>query len=169
MATRLGFSTIVRRTSTAERGGYVSHVHDACVRRTVDLAVRPGDPQQHRGRQATLGRRAPATRNLDWGRRDIFGVHLAVDEALVNAILHGNASDERKHVRFCCRISPRKIRVEITDEGPGFDPESLPDPTTPAHLGCPGGRGVLLMRAFMGHVEFLGRGNHVVLQKERGA
>ena len=106
---------------------------------------------------------------LDWGRRDIFGVHLAVDEALVNAILHGNASDERKHVRFCCRISPRKIRVEIADEGPGFDPESLPDPTTPAHLGCPGGRGVLLMRAFMGHVEFLGRGNHVVLQKERGA
>ena len=106
---------------------------------------------------------------LDWGRRDIFGVHLAVDEALVNAIQHGNAADERKHVRFSCRISPQTIRVEITDEGPGFDPEKLPDPTSPARLGCPGGRGVLLMRAFMGHVEFLGCGNHVVLQKERGA
>jgi len=104
---------------------------------------------------------------LEWGRRDIFGVHLAVDEALVNAIAHGNASDESKHVRFSCRVSPRKILVEITDEGPGFDPDSLPDPTSPARLGCPGGRGVLLMRAFMGNVEFLGRGNHVVLQKER--
>ncbi len=102
-----------------------------------------------------------------WCRRDIFSVHLAVDEALVNAVLHGNASDEHKHVRFSCRISPRTIRVEIADEGPGFDPGSLPDPTSPARLGCPGGRGVLLMRTFMGHVEFCGRGNHVVLQKER--
>jgi serine/threonine-protein kinase RsbW len=104
---------------------------------------------------------------LHWTRRDIFGVHLAVDEALVNAILHGNAADESKHVRFSCRISPQKIHVEITDEGPGFDPDSLPDPTTPCHLTRPGGRGVLLMRAFMGHVEFRDRGNQVVLEKER--
>ena len=71
---------------------------------------------------------------LHWTRRDIFGVHLAVDEALVNAILHGNALDQAKHVRFCCRLSPQKVRVEITDEGPGFDPDSLPDPTDAAHL-----------------------------------
>ena len=106
---------------------------------------------------------------LHWGRHDIFGVHLAVDEALVNAILHGNASDQRKHVRFSCRISPRKIRVEITDEGPGFDPDSLPDPTDAAHLNRPGGRGVMLMRAFMSRVEFRDRGNHVVLEMERRA
>jgi serine/threonine-protein kinase RsbW len=106
---------------------------------------------------------------LHWGQCDIFGVHLAVDEALVNAMLHGNAADESKHVQFSCRISPRKIRVEIIDEGPGFNPDCVPDPTSPARLGCPGGRGVLLMRTFMGHVEFLGCGNHVVLQKERGA
>jgi serine/threonine-protein kinase RsbW len=106
---------------------------------------------------------------LKWGRRDIFGIHLAVDEALVNAIRHGNASDKKKHVRFSCRISPEEIQVEITDEGPGFDPDSLPDPTSPARLGCPGGRGVLLMRAFMSRVEFRNRGNQVVLQKERGA
>jgi serine/threonine-protein kinase RsbW len=106
---------------------------------------------------------------LHWAHHDIFSVELAVDEALVNAIEHGNDSDERKHVQFCCRISPRKIRVEITDEGPGFNPDCLPDPTSPERLGCPGGRGVLLMRAFMDHVEFLGRGNHVVLQKGRGA
>jgi serine/threonine-protein kinase RsbW len=101
-----------------------------------------------------------------WTHRDIFGVHLAVDEALVNAVLHGNRLDESKRVRFCCWLSPQKIRVEITDEGPGFDPDSLPDPTDDAHLGCPGGRGVLLMRAFMSHVEFRDHGNHVILEKE---
>ena len=106
---------------------------------------------------------------LQWSRRDIFGVHLAVDEALVNAVLHGNARDETKCVRFCCRLSPRKVRVEIIDEGPGFDPDSLPDPTDAEHLNRPGGRGVLLMRSFMSHVEFRNSGNHVILEKVRTA
>jgi serine/threonine-protein kinase RsbW len=105
--------------------------------------------------------------SLHWSRHDIFGVHLAVDEALVNAIFHGNAEDETKRVRFSCCLSPQRIRVEITDEGPGFDPDSLPDPTTPCHLGRPGGRGVLLMRAFMSRVEFRDHGSRVVLEKER--
>jgi serine/threonine-protein kinase RsbW len=107
--------------------------------------------------------------SLHWARREVFGIHLAVDEALVNAILHGNALDETKHVHFCCWLSPRKIRVEITDEGPGFNPASLPDCTDSAHVDRPCGRGVRLMRAFMSHVEFHERGNHVVLEKERGA
>jgi len=105
--------------------------------------------------------------SMHWAHRDIFGVHLAVDEALINAIFHGNAADENKHVRFLCRVSPEKIRVEITDEGPGFDPESLPDPTSPCHINQPGGRGVLLMRAFMSNVEFLDHGCHIVLEKQR--
>ena len=122
---------------------------------------------------ATVGRRLldellRRLESLCWGRRDIFGVHLAVDEALVNAIRHGNGLDEDKHIRFCCRLSPQKVRVEITDEGPGFDPGSLPDPTDAAHLARPCGRGVMLMRAFMSRVEFLDRGNHVVLEKVRG-
>ena len=106
---------------------------------------------------------------LCWGRREVFGVHLAVDEALVNAMLHGNALDATKHVRFLCWLSPQKIRVEIIDEGPGFDPSHLPDPTDCEHLDRPGGRGVMLMRAFMSHIEFQDRGNHVVLEKVRNA
>ncbi|MBN1395149.1 MAG: ATP-binding protein [Pirellulales bacterium] len=107
--------------------------------------------------------------DLHWSRRDIFAVHLAVDEALVNAISHGNGSDAGKRVQFSCRLSPQKIRVEITDEGPGFDPQALPDPTAPERLDFPGGRGVMLMRAFMSRVEFQDRGNHVVLEKSRSS
>jgi serine/threonine-protein kinase RsbW len=102
-----------------------------------------------------------------WNEHDIFGVHLAVDEALVNAVSHGNARDASKHVRLSCKVSPVKIHVEIVDEGPGFDAKHLPDPTQPNHWECPGGRGVMLMRSFMNRVEFLDRGNHVVLEKER--
>lgn len=104
-----------------------------------------------------------------WGRREIFGIQLAVDEALVNATLHGNGLDKAKHVHFCCWLSPRKIRVEIIDEGPGFNPDCLPDPTDSAHINRPCGRGVMLMRAFMTRIEFHECGNHVVLEKVRGA
>ena len=98
--------------------------------------VIPNDPVA--GRQL-LDEMLGQLEGLQWGRRDIFGIHLAVDEALVNAILHGNAMDAAKHVHFCCWLSPRKIRVEITDEGDGFDPDCLPDPTDCAHLERPAG------------------------------
>jgi serine/threonine-protein kinase RsbW len=107
--------------------------------------------------------------SLHWDHHDIFGVHLAIDEALINAICHGNDHDQNKRVRFACRVSPDRLHVEITDEGPGFDPDALPDPTSPCRIGCPGGRGVLLMRAFMSRVEFLDHGSRVVLEKDRDA
>ena len=103
-----------------------------------------------------------------WCQRDVFAVHLAMEEALVNAIIHGNRLARDKHVRISCRMSPELIRVEISDEGPGFDPDAIPDPTDPERLQCPGGRGVLLMKAFMSRVEWGGSGNCVLLEKERG-
>jgi serine/threonine-protein kinase RsbW len=102
-----------------------------------------------------------------WSDRDIFCIHLAVYEALINAIVHGNQADHTKKVRFICRISPQLVRVEITDEGPGFAPDALPDPTDDAFLDRPGGRGVLLMRAFMSRVFFNTTGNHVILERDR--
>lgn len=103
-----------------------------------------------------------------WCQRDVFAVHLAMEEALVNAIIHGNRLARDKHVRISCRMSPELIRVEISDEGPGFDPDALPDPTDPERLGCPGGRGVMLIKAFMSRVEWGGSGNRVLLEKDRG-
>jgi serine/threonine-protein kinase RsbW len=103
-----------------------------------------------------------------WCPRDIFAVHLAMEEALVNAITHGNRLDPDKHVRISCRMSPELIRVEISDEGPGFDPTTVPNPTDPDRLECPSGRGVLLMKAFMSRVEWGGSGNRVLLERKRG-
>ena len=106
---------------------------------------------------------------LRWSRHEVFSVHLAVDEALANAQRHGNHKDPAKHIHICCGASPRRVRVEITDEGRGFDPDQLPDPTDSAHLLRPCGRGVMLMRAFMSRVEFLDGGSHVLLEKELGS
>jgi len=103
-----------------------------------------------------------------WSPHDVFAVHLAMEEALVNAITHGNRLDPQKQVHICCRMSPRLVRVEISDEGPGFDPSTLPDPTDPDRLELPSGRGVMLMKAFMSRVEYGGPGNRVILEKERG-
>lgn len=103
-----------------------------------------------------------------WGPRDIFGIHLAMEEALVNAIMHGNQFAADKQVQVSCRLSPKTVEIEIVDEGPGFDPADLPDPTDPDRLEAPGGRGVMLMRAFMSRVEYNTLGNRVVLEKRRG-
>jgi len=102
-----------------------------------------------------------------WSERDIFGVHLALEEALVNAIKHGNRCDLSKRVHVECRISTRRILVEIRDEGQGFNPDRVPDCTDDEHIEMPGGRGVLLMRSFMSSVEYNVKGNCVVMTKDR--
>ena len=65
-------------------------------------------------------------------------------------------------------IGQERVVVEIEDEGPGFDVEDVPDPTAEENLEKPSGRGIMLMRAFMDRVEYLDRGNRVVLEKSRG-
>jgi serine/threonine-protein kinase RsbW len=104
-----------------------------------------------------------------WSDQEIFGVHLAVEEALVNAIKHGNRLDESKQVRVCCRLHPDRLWIEITDEGCGFDPQCVPDCTADENLDVPNGRGIMLMRSFMSRVEYSPQGNCVVLEKQREA
>ena len=97
----------------------------------------------------------------------VFGVRLALEEALVNAIKHGNGMDPEKSVRVDCRIARENIRIEIEDEGSGFSPENVPDPTNYENLEKPGGRGIMLMRAYLDFVEYNDTGNRVVLVKQR--
>ena len=104
----------------------------------------------------------------EWSPHDVFSVHLAVEEAIVNAIKHGNRLDASKRVHVACRGSTDRFWIEIIDEGSGFDPDQLPDPTDDENLECPCGRGVLLMRNFMSRVEFSQQGKCVVMEKHRG-
>lgn len=104
---------------------------------------------------------------LDYSDKDIFGMRLALEEALVNAIKHGNGMDPNKVVRVTCRVDDQEARITIVDEGPGFDPNDVPDPTSEENLEKPGGRGIMLMRAFMSEVAYSDTGNEVLLVKAR--
>jgi len=99
--------------------------------------------------------------------RDIFDVRLALEEALVNAIKHGNGSDLAKQVYVDGYVNTTEMHVKIRDEGPGFDVEDVPDPTADENLERPSGRGIMLMRAFMSKIEYNAAGNCVVLEKAR--
>jgi serine/threonine-protein kinase RsbW len=103
----------------------------------------------------------------DWAEHDVFGVHLAIEEALVNAIKHGNRRDPNKKVDVVCRVARDRVQVRITDEGDGFDPDAVPDPTDEENLEIPSGRGLMLMRCYMTSVEFNERGNEVSMEKIR--
>jgi serine/threonine-protein kinase RsbW len=96
---------------------------------------------------------------------DIFSIRLALEEAIVNAIKHGNQMDRNKSVRVAYRVEVERFDVMIVDEGPGFDPEDVPDPTTPENLERPCGRGLLLMRHYMSDIRYLGTGNTVLMSK----
>ena len=100
--------------------------------------------------------------------RDVFGIRLALEEALVNAIKHGNGMDKTKTVRVGCRVAVEGVRIEIEDQGPGFRPEDVPDPTAIENLEKPCGRGIMMMRHFLTLVEYNDVGNRVVLEKQRG-
>ncbi len=95
----------------------------------------------------------------------IFALRLSLEEALVNAIRHGNKEDSDKKVHICYTVNASRVDIWITDEGNGFCPDSLPDPTCNDKLEIPSGRGVLLMRAYMDLVEFNESGNSVHLTK----
>ena len=125
-------------------------------------------------------------------RTDRLRSGTAFEEALLNALYHGNLEvssdlkevdhtafyklvDERKasspwrerRIHVSVRLTMQDVEVVIRDEGPGFDPGKLPDPTDPANVDRPCGRGVMLMRAFMDDVRYNSTGNEVTLRRRR--
>lgn len=91
-----------------------------------------------------------------------FAVRLALEEALVNAFRHGHKNlPANTPVRFGYTVGPDEVVMDIEDKGPGFDPGKVKDPTLEENLEVPTGRGLLLMRAYMARVEYLGKGNRV--------
>ncbi len=96
-----------------------------------------------------------------------FAVKLALEEALMNAVKHGNIGDPAKCVTVRYAVTPKKVVLIVRDEGGGFIPDAIPDPTTPDRLPLPSGRGIMLMRAYMDEVVFRDHGREVYLLKRR--
>jgi serine/threonine-protein kinase RsbW len=95
------------------------------------------------------------------------GISMAVREAMINAVLHGNAYDPAKHVNVTFEQNGQELVITIVDEGKGLDPEKVADPLAPENLLKQSGRGIFLMRAFMDDVRFrnLDPGNETTLIK----
>ena len=100
--------------------------------------------------------------------RDEFSIRLALEEALTNAMKHGNQMQPEKKVFVKSTIDGSTVTIEITDEGDGFSPDAVPDPTADENLGRPSGRGVLLINSFMDVVSYNEKGNGVVMSKVLG-
>jgi serine/threonine-protein kinase RsbW len=99
--------------------------------------------------------------------KDLFSVELALEEALVNAIKHGNQLQPEKKVRVQYSIDDKRFHIRIEDEGEGFCPDEVPDPTLPENITKPCGRGLLMIRNFMTEVTYHGRGNVITMSKLR--
>ena len=99
---------------------------------------------------------------------EILNLGLAVREATINAMKHGNAMNPRKTVRVVFEFGDREMSVAIRDQGRGFALEDVADPTLPENLYRPNGRGLLLMKSFVDRVEVrrdAGKGTEVALFK----
>ena len=106
-------------------------------------------------------------RELGYDDDQLFAVRLALEEALVNAMKHGNrlAPDLSVHVAYLA--TPERVEIRVADEGLGFDPGGVPDPTVDENLERPCGRGIMLMRCYMDEVAFSASGNEVAMVKYR--
>jgi len=96
-------------------------------------------------------------------RRLRLNLRVGLAEALANAMLYGNGRDPSKRVKVEVAFQATAITARITDEGTGFDPGTVPDPTCPANLRKTNGRGIFLMRKLLDEVHFNDCGNSVTL------
>ncbi|MCY2948913.1 MAG: ATP-binding protein [Gemmataceae bacterium] len=135
---------------------------DTTAFEAVEVVI-PSDPAEARSVQDRIELSLAAS---DASERDIFCIKLALEEALVNAIKHGNQLDLSKSVSISYQVLRLSFEIRITDQGPGFDPDDLPDPTAIENLERPCGRGVMLMRHYMSDVEYYPPGNSLRMRRD---
>ena len=92
-----------------------------------------------------------------------LNLRVGLTEALANAMLYGNSRDPRKRVRVDAQVAEGVLTIRVTDEGRGFDPTAVSDPTLPRNRKRAGGRGIFLIRKLMDRVEFNESGNSITM------
>jgi serine/threonine-protein kinase RsbW len=141
----------VRRSAASEAGGAATLVtlrlpSDVnCIEEAVELVTR----------HCLAGHDAPETTR--------FRLRVVLSEALSNAIVRGNCEDFNKWVDVRAELVPDAIRVYVTDEGPGFDPSTIPEPIRPEQLDEARGRGLFLIRKLVDAVQFNAQGNSICM------
>lgn len=106
-----------------------------------------------------------AAETVGYDEEAVFALRLSLEEALANAIRHGNQCENDKSIHIGYQVTSESVEISITDEGDGFTPDDVPDPTTEDKLEIPSGRGILLMRAYMDVVDYNDKGNCIRLVK----
>jgi serine/threonine-protein kinase RsbW len=97
-------------------------------------------------------------------KQDFYGkIMVSAMEAVNNAIVHGNKSEEEKYVKVTINYKKSELRISVEDEGPGFVPKEIPDPTKPENIENTHGRGVFLMSKLADKIEFNDKGNKVTM------
>jgi serine/threonine-protein kinase RsbW len=107
----------------------------------------------------------PVLSNKGYGERYIFATKLALEEAVINAIKHGNELDDTKRVTVSFSIDDDRAAISVGDEGEGFDPNTVPDPTLDENLIATSGRGLALIRAYMDEVRYNDTGTEITMIK----
>ncbi len=95
----------------------------------------------------------------------LFDIRLSVEEAIRNAIVHGNKNNKKLHVKIHYLVKNGSINVEVEDEGPGFNTDALSDPTASGNILKESGRGVLLIKKLMDSVDFNEKGNKIKMRR----
>ena len=145
----------VRRTQPSDSEGAATFVtlrlpsDVGCIEEAVELVVR----HCLAGHQAT--------------RKTRFRLQVVLSEAISNAIVRGNREERGKWVDVRAELLADLIRVYVSDEGPGFDPDSVPDPVHPQQLDEAGGRGLFLIRKLVDLVQFNEQGNTICMTLRR--
>lgn len=104
------------------------------------------------------------TRENGINKENYGKILVSVLEAVNNAIVHGNKSDETKFVNIDIILKNNILEISIEDEGKGFSPEDVPDPTSPENVERTNGRGVFLMKNLADEIQFNRKGNKVILK-----
>jgi len=148
--------TLAHKLRHGDDPDVLSHVHEKIeFELPSDLALMNGVLEYLQERVAKLGLIKPDRSNL----------FVALDEAFVNAVKHGNKNDPNKLVRITAELTPQEASFTVEDEGEGFDVKQIPDPCDPANLFRTSGRGVLLIYNIMDEVEYNAQGNRVKMVK----
>jgi serine/threonine-protein kinase RsbW len=132
------------------------------------LTVHTTIPSDFAASHAVQKRILEAVEKVGFTPHSSFAIKLALEEAMINAIKHGNRQDPKKSVHIQAKVTPKLAEITIEDEGPGFDRASVPDPTLEENIEKCSGRGILLIESYMNSVKWTNHGRRLQMIKRNG-